>query len=349
MEPDFICWMRNVLSMPSVLNEAWLGRRVVVRRSVGHQEQSAEGRPTYSDALGDLIAIDATDAVIDTRAGVVKIPRSEIALARLVKPSPAAQLALEATAARGWRAATLETNADGWLLRADGGWTGRANSALPLRTLNRPLDETLAEVTRWYADRGQLPMIQVPLPTHTALDRALDQRGWTYPEDVHVLVARVDLMLQTLAGREPPAGLTAETRSAPDEQWLRSYHYRGSDLPPNAAPLLTRHERVTFLTVRSADDGTGTSEAATGDVLGIARGVVDDGWLGITALEVSPAARRRGVASFVMGALARWGSERGAAHTYLQVSADNVGGLALYDRLGFYEHHSYRYRVPPTI
>lgn len=323
-------------SMPRVVDDFWLGRRVVVRRRAG---TGPEGRPAYSDALGELIEVSAQAVVLDTRGGPVRVARADIATARLVLASTAGQLALEATAARGWRAAHVETNADGWLLRADSGWTGRANSALPLRTLRRPLDEALADLSAWYRGHGLAPMIQVPLPAAAALDRALDARGWTYPEDVDVLVARLDLLLRALGARPAPAGIQTSIVSDPDADWLTSYHYRGGVLPASAAALLVRHDTRGFATMHDTH----------GSVLGSARGVVDDGWLGLTALEVAPPHRRRGLAGLASAALAHWARDRGAVRCYVQVSAGNTAALALYRRLGFYEHHSYRYRIPPTI
>src|SRR5262249_2675031 len=41
------------------------------------------------------------------------------------------------------------------------------------------------------------------------------------------------------------------------------------------------------------------------------------------------------------------GAERGATTAYLQVIGDNGPALALYDRLGFVEHHRYRYLALP--
>src|ERR1700761_6250532 len=70
---------------------------------------------------------------------------------------------LEHIAARHWRG-TEEDRLGGWLLRAAGGFTGRANSALPLGDPGMPLDEALAAVTEWYRDRGLPPMIVVPVP-----------------------------------------------------------------------------------------------------------------------------------------------------------------------------------------
>jgi ribosomal protein S18 acetylase RimI-like enzyme len=44
-----------------------------------------------------------------------------------------------------------------------------------------------------------------------------------------------------------------------------------------------------------------------------------------------------------MATLLEWGAERGATTAYLQVLGDNEPALALYERLGFVEHHRYRY------
>ncbi len=65
---------------------------------------------------------------------------------------------LERMAAAHWRGTEEEWLGD-WLLRAAEGFTGRANSALPLGDPGLPLDEALAAVTQWYRARGLPPMI----------------------------------------------------------------------------------------------------------------------------------------------------------------------------------------------
>ncbi len=42
-----------------------------------------------------------------------------------------------------------------------------------------------------------------------------------------------------------------------------------------------------------------------------------------------------------------WAAERGATTAYLQAEGANEAALALYRRLGFVTHHTYRYLTPP--
>jgi ribosomal protein S18 acetylase RimI-like enzyme len=56
---------------------------------------------------------------------------------------------------------------------------------------------------------------------------------------------------------------------------------------------------------------------------------------------VDPAARRRGVATTMLAALARAAGRAGAASLHLQTDTDNTAALALYERHGFERHHSY--------
>ena len=60
---------------------------------------------------------------------------------------------LEQAAAGGWRAPE-EARLGRWLLRAAGGFTGRANSALAIGDPGLPLAAALDQVGRWYQARG---------------------------------------------------------------------------------------------------------------------------------------------------------------------------------------------------
>jgi ribosomal protein S18 acetylase RimI-like enzyme len=98
--------------------------------------------------------------------------------------------------------------------------------------------------------------------------------------------------------------------------------------------------------------GDGPAFAATTDpdgaVMAIARSALDEGWLGITAVEVEPAHRRRGLGTHLLRGLLEHGAARGAHSAYLQVEDTNLGAQALYQRVGFTVHHTYRYLRAPS-
>jgi N-acetylglutamate synthase len=313
--------------MPLVLEPSWVGRRVSVRRVVDH---APDGRPLFGDVVGDLAGLGAQSAVVDTRDGLVEVPLDAIAMARLVPPSTADELALEAVAARGLRPAETE-QLGGWLLRADSGFTRRANSVLVLGQPGRPLDEALAAAAAWYAERGLPLRLSVPVEARRLLDAELAERGWTTDAPSHVFAALLGA-LHADAGTNVAA---VEIADAPDDDWLALYRY-GGGLTGNGRALLTRHDRVGFATLRT-----------DGRAVAVARGAVDDDWLGVMALEVASDHRRQGCATAVMAALWQWGAGVGASRSYLQVSVDNTAAAALYRTLGYWVHHDYHYRIQP--
>ena len=63
---------------------------------------------------------------------------------------------LERAAAEHWQAADRAALGE-WLLRAAGGFTGRANSALPLGDPGMPLPDAVAAVAAWYRSRACPP------------------------------------------------------------------------------------------------------------------------------------------------------------------------------------------------
>jgi GNAT superfamily N-acetyltransferase len=312
--------------LPVVFEPNWVGRRVTLRRVVG---RSDDGRIRFGDVVGDLLHVGADLAVIDTRNGPVEVVLDTVAAAKLAPPSTADELALEAIAARGWRPAET-ARLGGWVLRANAGFTGRGNSVLPLRAPGRPLDEALPQAAAWYAERGLPLKFAVPTEARWLLDAELAERGWPASPDIHVMVARLDTVRADAA-----PGVAVELADRPDTAWLARYR-DGAGTTPAAQALLTRHDTVAFAAVR---DG--------GEALAIGRGVVDDGWLGVSAVEVDPAVRRRGLGTAVVAALEAWGRDRAATRGYLQVDSRNDPAVALYTRRGYWVHHDYRYRTAP--
>jgi N-acetylglutamate synthase len=311
--------------MPVVLADVMMGQRVVIR----YVRRDDRPGPPLSDVVGDLIGRDAVWVRVRSRHGIVTVPIADIVAAKVVTASRRAILDLEATAMRGWRAAET-AELDGWTLRADPGGSRRANSAIPLVTGARAVSDVLPELVRWYAVRGLPPLVSVALPARELLDAELARLHWRAE-------AAAIVMTRPMAGLElgpvAVAEQTAAVQLSPTAQddWFTVSH--GPQVSEQTQLLLSRHPRLAFAAVR-----------VDGEIVGVGRGAIDDGWLGITSVQVLPAARRRGTASSIVKALVGWAVSAGATRCYLQVEADNAAAVELYRRLGFTEHHRYHYR-----
>ncbi|WP_194821164.1 GNAT family N-acetyltransferase [Micromonospora sp. S-DT3-3-22] len=357
-----------------MLRQQDVGHRIVVRRIVGIRE----GRPLFSDALGELVELSETHLTIATAQGRVRVPVAEVHRAKRVpptrRPTASAVVELELAADEAWPAPVRGRLGD-WLLRSADGWTGRANSALPVGDPDRPLPAAVDAIERWYAGHGQPAMVNTPLPLAVPVGAELDARGWT---------ARPLTLVQTvpLAALLPPEPFPAGTDGtspeplpagtggtspgpgvgrhgpaprdagrdvdgppvvldvAPSEEWLAVAAGRKGGLPDSARHILTAVARVRFAQVY-----------ADGRLVATGRGTVtgQGRWLGLSLIEVAPSARRQGLAARVIRALAGWGTAEGATHAFLQVEQRNTGAVALYRKLGFTTHHTYLTRVaPPT-
>jgi GNAT superfamily N-acetyltransferase len=245
--------------------------------------------------------------------------------------SPLGVVDLELLTARGWRGWETERLGD-WLLRAGGGFTGRANSALVVGDPGCPLPEAVDAVTRWYAAHDLRPAVQLPGTQARAAATAFAAAGWERDEDTLVLTAPLP------AARED-GRVVVDLSPAPEDAWLAGYRHGGGPLPPAARRVLIGAEDVVFASVRL--------DPEPAPLAAVARGVVTDDWLGVSAVTVEEEHRRQGLASAVMAALYRWGAERGARWAYLQVVQSNAAARALYHRDGFVEHHRYHYRRAP--
>ncbi|HLV57608.1 MAG TPA: GNAT family N-acetyltransferase [Natronosporangium sp.] len=323
-----------------MLSEDDLGHRVVVRRVAGRRGD----RPLFTDVLGELTAVTATELTVATDAGPVRVPRAAVVAGKRIPPRRAGRREvrdLEYAANDAWPAPEQERLGD-WLLRAAGGWSRRANSALPVGDPGRPLPAAIDEVTRWYRARGLDPAVNVPLPLARRVDAELAARGWRRGPTVLTQTAPLAVLRSRL-----PDGGRVRLATTPDADWLaltRPGHHppggSGGEVPPVALRVLTGDGRIPVrFAYRYGEDGSLVA-AARGTVTGNGR------WFGLARLAVAPAARRRGLAREVIGALAAWAADLGATDAFLQVMEDNGAALALYDRLGFTTHHTYVSRSP---
>jgi ribosomal protein S18 acetylase RimI-like enzyme len=238
-------------------------------------------------------------------------------------------LELERIAARGWPGLRNEW-VGGWWLRAGGGWTGRANSALALDEDGHHIDTLLDIVQRWYQADGLPPTVQVPLPARSDLREALEQRGWSARWGAVVMTTTV---AQALTRVQPHPDLPAvDFADAPGEAWLGAYHYRGGALPAVARDILQAGARPRFLSVTDA-----------GATVAICRTATSDGWLGITAVEVATTHRRRGLATHLLYAALEVARDEGTGRVYLQADHANAAAQCLYAGAGFARHHEYFY------
>ncbi|WP_103531174.1 GNAT family N-acetyltransferase [Streptomyces sp. SM11] len=315
------------------ITPADVGKRVSVRRRTDGGGAGAE----FTDALGVLTSWNNGVLSITRKSGeTVHIVESSLVAGKVVPAAPARRRGpaasfeeLAAVTARAWQPVESETLGD-WRLRAAGGFTRRANSALPLGDPGLPLDEALGRVRGWYEERGLPAYVQTATGaegTQEILCAELERHGWRREVSAEVRIAA----LAPVGDRDAEVSAVRLSR-APDAAWLARYQ-RFSTPGPHVLRVLGSGPSVWFATV------PGDTDAPTA----IGRCVVDGRWAGFMAVEVAPEQRRRGLATTVMTALARRALEEGASAAWLQVEEDNEGARGLYDGMGFAAHHRYHH------
>ena len=239
---------------------------------------------------------------------------------------------LERLAYASWPAAEVG-DLDGWRLRFTGGVTRRANSVWANECRDTlPLDARIAEVERFYQERGQPALFQLsPLSRPARLDAELSARGYVVDAETSLQVADA----RTVAGEESGTGAVRVEPRLFDE-WFEISGRRGRFVGAEDVyhGLLERlGQRAHYALALE-----GGEPAAVGLL------VIDVPWAGIFSMLTLPAHRRRGHAAAIVRAMARTAVARGVERLYLQVERDNDASLALYARCGFGERYRYHYR-----
>lgn len=243
---------------------------------------------------------------------------------------------LQTIAATGWgyTERAYIGGADGWDLRAAGGHTSRANSALPLGDSGMPLLQTLEAVREWYAQRG-LPA-RVQTVDGSPLDLAIAELGHRETERPALRQsAALGRALETLRSSSDPGRVAKVTPELP-EDYFTAYR-RGHGIPEFATILTSGDALIAFAVVRGDN----------GEALSVGRVAIDtrSGYAGIAALATAEQARRRGLARIVLRDLLAFAAENGAENTYLEVEEENAPALALYTSLGYATAHRYHSRL----
>jgi ribosomal protein S18 acetylase RimI-like enzyme len=325
-----------------------IGNRVVVRYRLEEGEGAAA-----TDFVGELVARNTDFLVVDTKTERVKLIRADVLAAKDVPP-PASRAGrphervsaddLEKLMAKGWQAVDRGGVGD-WVLRASGGFTGRANSVLVVGDPSLPVERAIDFAEKWYADRERPAIFQVHGETgFDATEQptvaALLERGYVVGGG-HDNWQRV-LVMTGLSAAVPPlteqsAPVTADAQLQLD--WLTAYGEQRSIVPGATEAVLTGSNGQLFLSVRDPDTNT---------IIGLARLAIHPGWAGIFGLWVHPDHRRTGLATTIVSAAAMVARENNMPAMYLQVSEDNAAGVAFWRDLGFTVHHEYTYVAKPS-
>jgi len=313
--------------------------RAVVRRRIEH------GVHGVTDALGDVVAMDAETVSVLTRLGLVVIERADVVAAKEVPPRAtrrgAPHLAismdsLERIMVEGWPPLERADLGD-WILRAGAGFSGRANSVLPLGSPGVPLSAAVDQCESWYDERALRRQFALFGPEGFAVDgdplgQELLSRGYQPFNNTLVLTAAT-ATLPPEAPHDTLAPVRFESTLSPS-WWDARNAWKGR---PEVATAVVQ------AMMTGSPDQLFASLEMDGAIIGIARVAFAQAWAGVFALHVAPEHRRSGIAGQVMAAIADAARARGIRSMYLQVLQASSPARALYERLGFSVHHEYRY------
>lgn len=227
---------------------------------------------------------------------------------------------------------------DGWVLRASGTDTRRANSATALYPSLLPLPEKILACEAWYRLHGQPAIFRLTDGlSPEGLDGMLAQRG--YSREVETFVMTADLVSLSALDGEPLNGFRVVERSAAEGS---------ADLHRLKGTQATLVERDTKRQSLWKGEQAFLALDHGGDIqcCGMARR--DGDHVGIFSMCTAEKQRGKGLATRLVGRLAEWGKARGAHTAFLQVDIANESAIRVYEKFGFRPRYRYWHRIQPA-
>ena len=245
-------------------------------------------------------------------------------------PAPADVRRLEELTLNAWPGLKRVVR-DGWVASLARGFTGRANSVVPLDEGAQDPEDKVHFFESVYAAHGLPATFKLTTPCRPAgLDTLLAARG--YREIRRASVQVCDVLQDGVDGD------AIQGRSEPWTAWM-DLVVATRALPPGDASTLLAILAAIALPCRFVVSLDANGVAACG------LGVLEDEWVGLYDITTREDARRQGHAARVVRSIMSWARDNGASAAYLQVMIDNAPAQALYAKLGFREVYQYAYRT----
>lgn len=227
-----------------------------------------------------------------------------------------------------WPSLQEETFGD-WVFRFSGGLSRRGNSANPLRATGGDISPMLAAAADAYSRAGLPTIIRTPDMLPAEIAAQLEAKS--YRPEGETLTLYCELPPGRM--RRDPDVMIADR---PDEAWLHGMW---------AMKGLNERERATYRAIvgQLAIPAAFMSLMIEGGPVAMGFVAIHDRLLVVESLITDPAARGRGHARRLVGAMLAWGIEQGVDGTCLQVVADNDIAIRLYRGMGL-TRELYRYR-----
>ena len=239
---------------------------------------------------------------------------------------------LECLASRCWPARETE-QFKGWILNWNDGVTWRANSVLPIGSINEvQLEEAIEHVISFYDERKTPAAFKVTEASEPEdIDETLADLGFQKRMMTQVHTMPIN-ELSCIYPRIP-----VDIIKVSDESIDTLMFDSGFDEP-------TFEVRKGIINRIEGEKGI-ARVMIDGQIAGVGLGVVQDSWLGLFSIRTLPQYQHRGVAWSVSCALGMWGEDLGATRAFLQVEAKNIPALVLYESMGFESMYTYWYRI----
>lgn len=218
-----------------------------------------------------------------------------------------------------------------WVVRFASGYSGRANSASPLKP-GAELDEaTLALIEELYRADGLPPCIRLTPLVDAATREMVLARGYRVKDASFGLI-------RPLADIEPEAEPDLQIEARPSQEWIAGVAARQTGIKADPHKLAAIVDAVRL-------PAAFATWLVAGEPVAFGMSVAERGMAEIGSVVVDPAHRGHGFGRRLVAGLMGWARAMDSESAYLQVDQTNAVAIGLYRSLGFRQLYAYETRV----